>query len=95
MTVDSKPRAVSGDAGATGRDPRDSAGLLLGRLTVLPALLFLPFLLTSFLLLVVGYFKPVPVIVLWLALAVLFVPYAWRRIPSVTGAASRRRFRRI
>jgi len=87
LTVDSKPRAVSGDAGATGRDPKDSAGLLLGRLTVLPALVFLPFLLTSFLLLLAGYFKPIPVVVLWLALTAAFVPYVWRRVPSVTGAA--------
>ena len=54
---------------------------------MLPALVFLPFLLTSFPLLLIGYFKPVPVIVLWLALTVLLVPYAWRRVPSVTGAA--------
>ncbi|HEX6799139.1 MAG TPA: hypothetical protein VF116_15625, partial [Ktedonobacterales bacterium] len=88
MTVGSKPRAVSGDASATGRDSRDSAGLLLGRLTALPALVFLPFMLTSFPLLLVGYFKPVPVIAAWLALTALIVPYAWRRIPSVTGAAN-------
>jgi hypothetical protein len=88
LTVGSKPRAVSGDASATGRDPRDSAGLLLGRLTALPALVFLPFMLTSFPLLLVGYFKPVPVIAAWLALTALIVPYAWRRIPSVTGAAN-------
>jgi hypothetical protein len=69
------------------RDPRDSAGLLLGRLTVLPALMFLPFMLTSFPLLLFGYFKPIPVIALWVALAALVVPYALRRIPSVTGAA--------
>src|SRR6202012_4405219 len=73
--------------GRVERDARDSAGLLLGRLTALPALVFLPFLLTSFPLLLIGYFKPVPVIVLWLALTALIVPYAWRRIPSVTGAA--------
>ena len=70
MTVDSKPSAVrrsaSAPLGITERDPRDSAGLLLGRLTVLPALVILPFLLTSFPLLLIGYFKPVPVIVLWL-----------------------------
>ena len=54
---------------------------------MLPALVFLPFLLTSFLLLLVGYFKPIPVIVLWLALTAAMVPYVWRRIPSVTGAA--------
>ena len=68
------------------RDPRDSAGLLLGRLTAAPALVFLTFLLTSFPLLLIGYFKPVPVIVLWLALTALIVPYVWRRVPPVTGA---------
>ena len=54
---------------------------------MLPALVFLPFLLTSFPLLLIGYFKPIPVIVLWLALTAAIVPYVWRRIPSVTGAA--------
>ncbi len=53
---------------------------------MLPALVFLPFMLSSFPLLLIGYFKPIPVIVLWLALTALIVPYAWRRIPSVTGA---------
>ena len=88
LTVGSKPRAVSGDTSARGRDSSDSAGLLLGRLTALPALVFLPFMLTSFPLLLIGYFKPVPVIVSWLVLTALFVPYAWRRIPSVNGAAN-------
>jgi hypothetical protein len=88
LTVDSKLRAVRSDAGSAERDPRDSAGLLLGRLTALPALVFFPFMLTSFPLLLIGYFKPVPVILLWLALTALIVPYVWRRIPSVTGAAA-------
>jgi hypothetical protein len=88
LSVDSKlgtarQRDTSGD-----RDAGDAAGLLLGRLTALPALVFLPFLLTSFPLLLIGYFKPIPVIMLWLALTALVVPYAWRRIPSVTGAAN-------
>ena len=48
--------------------------------------MLVPFLLASFPLLLVGYFKPVPVIVLWLALTALMVPYVWRRVPSVTGA---------
>ncbi|MGH3210758.1 MAG: hypothetical protein ACRDNO_23685 [Trebonia sp.] len=87
MTVDSRLRAVRGGVGAVERDPRDSAGLLLGRLTVLPAVILAPFMLTSFPLLLIGYFKPIPVIVLWLALAAAVVPYVWRRIPSVTGAA--------
>jgi len=71
----------------TGTDPRDTAGLLLARLTVLPALLVLPFLLTSFPLLLLGWFKPAPVIVGWLLLAAVIVPMGWRRVPSVTGAA--------
>jgi hypothetical protein len=87
LTVDSKPDAVRRRVSPVDRDARDATGLLLGRLTALPALVFLPFLLVGFPLLLVGYFKPVPVIVLWLALTALIVPYAWRRIPSVTGAA--------
>jgi hypothetical protein len=53
---------------------------------MLPALITAPFLLTSFPLLLLGWFKPVPVIVLWLALTAIVVPIAWRRIPSVAGA---------
>ena len=87
LTVENRLRAARGDAGAVARDPRDFPGLLLGRLTVLPALVLLPFMLTSFPLLLIGYFKPVPVIAGWLALSALIVPYVWRRIPSVTGAA--------
>jgi hypothetical protein len=54
---------------------------------MLPALGFLTFLVTSFPLLLIGLFKPVPVILLWLVVTVAVVPYVWRRIPSVTGAA--------
>jgi len=86
LTVDSKPHAVRNGTGAVERDPKDAAGLLLGRLTALPVLVLAPFMLTSFPLLLIGYFKPIPVIVLWLALTALVLPYAWRRIPSVTGA---------
>jgi hypothetical protein len=84
VTVNSKLRASS----AAEPDHADRAGLLLGRVTAAPALVFLCFLLTSFLLLLIGYFKPVPVLVLWVALSAAVVPYAWRRIPSVTGAAN-------
>jgi hypothetical protein len=65
---------------------QDKAGLLIGRLTALPALLTLPFLLTSFPLLLLGWFKPVPVILLWVVLSAVTVPYVWRRIPSVSRA---------
>ena len=65
MTVDSKLDAVRQHVGPVKGDTSDKAGLLLGRLTVLPVLVLLPFLLTSFPLLLVGYFKPVPVIAGW------------------------------
>jgi hypothetical protein len=87
LTVDNRLRAAHGVAGAAERDPRDFPGLLFGRLTMLPALVLLPFMLASFPLLLIGYFKPVPVIAGWLVLSALIVPYVWRRIPSVTGAA--------
>jgi hypothetical protein len=91
MTVDSSKPVASRSGGThsgTGVQPFavDPAGLLLARLTVLPALLVLPFLLTSFPLLLIGWFKPAPVIVLWLLLAAVVVPAGWRRVPSVTGA---------
>jgi hypothetical protein len=65
---------------------RDTVGLLFGRLSVLPALLALPFLLAGFPLLLLGWFKPAPVIALSLLLAAVIVPIGWRRIPSVAGA---------
>ena len=87
MTVDSKLDAVRQHVGPMEGDASDRVGLLLGRLTVLPVLVVLPFLLTSFPLLLIGWFKPIPVILLWLALSAVVVPYVWRRVPSVTGAA--------
>jgi hypothetical protein len=87
LTVDGKLDTARQRDRLAGRDAQDAAGRLIGRLTALPALVLLPFMLTGFPLLLFGYFKPVPVIVLWLALTALVVPYAWRRIPSVTGAA--------
>src|SRR5215469_8292152 len=50
----------------------DRPGALYARLTGLPLLLL-------------GWFKPAPVIIAWLLLAALVVPFAWRRIPSVAG----------
>jgi hypothetical protein len=91
MSVNS-PRVLPGTVPAVARagaggGVADTAGLLLGRLTVLPALLVLPFLLTSFPLLILGWFKPVPVLVLWAGLAAAIVPWGWRRIPAVTAGA--------
>ena len=88
MTVDSTLPGVGSPAVPVQARPeaRDAIGLLFGRLSVLPALLALPFLLTGFPLLLLGWFKPVPVIAAWLLLAVVIVPLGWRRIPSVAGA---------
>jgi hypothetical protein len=87
LIADSKLDVARRRVGPIGRDATDSNGLLLGRLTMLPALGTLTFLLTSFPLLLIGFFKPVPVILLWLVVTAAVVPYVWRRIPSVTGAA--------
>jgi hypothetical protein len=84
MTVDSKLPAADAAVGGAERDSGDATGLLLGRLTALPALVLFPLLLAGFPLLLAHYFKPVPVLVLWAALTVAIVPYAWRRIPPVT-----------
>jgi hypothetical protein len=86
LTLDSKLPAAPAGLGRGALEATDPAGLLFGRLTVLPALLTVPFLLTSFPLLLLGWFKPVPVIAAWLLLTAIVVPIAWRRIPSVAGA---------
>jgi hypothetical protein len=64
---------------------RDKVSLLFARLTVLPTLIALPYLLVSFPFLLAGYFKPIPVIVLWLLLTAVVVPWGWRRVPSLAG----------
>jgi hypothetical protein len=76
--IEAPPGAEASPVRTAGHDASD-AGLLFARLTVLPALLVLPFLLTSFPLLLLGWFKPAPVIVLWLLLAAVIVPMGWRR----------------
>ncbi|MBO0821713.1 MAG: hypothetical protein J2P26_12790, partial [Nocardiopsaceae bacterium] len=53
----------------------DTAGRLLARLTVLPALLALSFLLVAFPLLLLGWFRPVPVAVLGVVAAAVIVPW--------------------
>ena len=88
MTVDSTLPGVGSQAVPVQAEPQvtDTVGLLFGRLSVLPALLALPFLLISFPLLLLGWFKPAPVIAGWLLAAAVIVPVGWRRIPSVAGA---------
>jgi hypothetical protein len=60
--------------------PRDLPGLLLARITVLPALVALFFLLVAFPLLLIGEFKPVPVIVAAGLVIVVGVPLSLRRV---------------
>jgi hypothetical protein len=61
----------------------DAAGLLLARLTVAPVLLATAFLLASFPLLLIGWFRPVPVIALSIIVAAVIVPAGLRRVPGL------------
>ena len=89
MAVDSErpvgeqPAPVPPDASWT----PDAAGWLLARLTVLPALLTLAFLLVAFPLLLLGWFKPVPVLVLAVLAAAVIVPLGWRAVRGCAAAA--------
>jgi hypothetical protein len=65
----------------------DAAGCLMARLTVFPALLTLAFLLVSFPLLLLGWFQPVPVLVLSALLAALVVPLGWRLVSGIWPAS--------
>jgi hypothetical protein len=80
MTVDSEtsadPRPARVPPSASGKP--DAAGLMLRRLTLLPVLFALSFLLVSFPLLLLGWFRPVPVLLLWAVAAVIIVPLGWR-----------------
>lgn len=74
---------------------RDAAGLLLARLTVAPALLAMAFLLASFPLLLIGWFRPAPVIVLSLIVAAVIVPIGLRRVPGLRAGTREARDSRL
>jgi hypothetical protein len=79
---------TSGTAGpAAPPPPGDTAGLVLGRLSVLPALLLMAWLLAGLPLLLAGRFTPIPTLVLWVALAVPSVVLGLRWIPARGRAA--------
>jgi hypothetical protein len=80
----SPPAAASG-ARAPAAGDRDPAGLLLARLSVAPALIATAFLLVSFPLLVIGEFRPVPVIALSAIAATLLT---WRGLLRWRGAVA-------
>lgn len=73
----STPARTTGGLSAV---PRDLPGLLLARITVLPALAALFFLLAAFPLLLIGEFKPVPVIAAGGLAIVVGVPLTVRRV---------------
>ena len=73
----STPARTTGGLSAV---PRDLPGLLLARITVLPALAALFFLLAAFPLLLIGEFKPVPVIAAGGLAIVVGVPLSLRRV---------------
>lgn len=93
MTVDSETpvsaRPAPDSPAATASDP---GGRLLARLTVLPALIVLSFLLVAFPLLLIGWFRPVPTAVLTVVAAAVIVPLGWRAIEGrgATAPGSRR-----
>ncbi len=81
--ADTSGAAAAGQAhgeGATGA--RDTAGLLLGRLSVLPAMLVMAWLLVGLPLLLAGVFTPVAMLVLSVPLAVVLVILGLRWLPD-------------
>src|SRR5271166_4792256 len=79
------PSAAAGRSSSSESEPggRDPAGLLLARLSVAPALIAIAFLLVSFPLLLLGWFRPVPVIALTVIVAAVIVPLGLSRLPGL------------
>jgi hypothetical protein len=93
MSVSSRtPETGQSAAGANSVTPRsgdrDPAGLLLARLSVTPALVATAFLLVAFPLLVLGWFRPAPVIALTVVLAALLVPLGLSKLPGLRPGAA-------
>ncbi len=76
------PAGSSSSPGAS-LGSRDPAGLLLARLTVAPTLIATAFLLAGFPLLVLGWYRPVPVIALSVIVAAVIVPLGLSRLPGL------------
>lgn len=86
MAVDSEtPVGAHPASAASAVATPDAAGRLLARLTALPALVALSFLLVAFPLLLLGWFKPAPVLLLAVAAAAVIVPVGWRAIKGYAG----------
>jgi hypothetical protein len=76
------PRAAGGGRDQAGTWREDLAGTGLARLTVLPAILVVAWLLAGLPLLLAGAFLPVPVVLVAAPLAVLLVANGLRRVPG-------------
>ena len=76
------PPAAGAASGGQAAGRPDTAGRLLGRLSVLPALLVMSWLLAGFPLLLIGHFTPILTLVLSVPLAVVLVPLGLRWIPG-------------
>jgi hypothetical protein len=83
--VPGPPAATAGSSSSPEFGPggRDPAGLLLARLSVAPTLIAAAFLLAGFPLLVVGWYRPAPVIVLTVIVAAVIVPLGLGRLPGL------------
>jgi len=93
MSVSSRtPAPGRSAAGSNSVTPRagdhDPAGLLLARLSVVPTLVATAFLLIAFPLLVIGWFRPAPVIALTVVLAAVLVPLGLSRLPGLRPGAA-------
>jgi hypothetical protein len=92
MSVGAQPETAGPSAadaanqGANAGSP-DAAGRLLGRLSVLPALLAMSWLLAGFPLLFIGHFTPVLTLLLSAAVALVLVPLGLRWVPSPSADA--------
>jgi hypothetical protein len=74
-------------AEAPAAEARDPAGRLLARLTVLPVLLAIAWLLAGLPLLLIGWFRPAPQIALFGLVAVVLVPVTLRCVPALAAPA--------
>jgi hypothetical protein len=93
MSVSSRAPGTGQSAAGTGSlatraGDRDPAGLLLARLSVAPALIAAAFLIVSFPLLVIGWFRPVPVIGLTVIAAALILSLGLRALPGLRPGAA-------
>ena len=81
------PPAAGATSGGQAAGRPDTAGRLLGQLSVLPALLVMSWLLAGFPLLLIGHFTPVLTLVVSVPLAVVLVPLGLRWIPGPSPGA--------